>query len=127
MNLGGLFLIIIFIFKFEIYSSQENKLKFVDVCSNFQINENLFDGNCHLSQANVHNKLVQVLNFIKQYNNTKISIYDFIKDDLFKNTTFHFRQIYSQKSEYIKKLDGFIFNFILIIEKKTFLINLVLH
>lgn len=84
---------------------------FVYPCGDVGFYATFYIGECPLERENLYPKMTGIVDFIKN-SNQEIELYDFIKNYLFANATFYFRDNYKTHpnyNQYLRTLDGNLF------------------
>ncbi len=90
----------------EILKNRYTDTDFDIICLEFTKNEKCFTNQCTLfPEAQFFSFLNMKVDFIKKCDPKK-TIYEFLKDDLFLNSTDFFRSNYSNEMNYIDALNG---------------------
>lgn len=82
----------------------KDRTLFFEVCGTANINEILFRGACDLAKP--HPKLVEIVKFINS-SNSDLTIDDFLRNYLFKNSSFFFENKYKDNSTYLDTFKGY--------------------
>lgn len=89
--------------------------RFSVACGRFQDNEKLFFGKCTLN-SNPYDRIVEFTNYILN-SDANLDLDDFLRNYLTENATTYFRTTYKNNSSYIQKLDNFVSNLALVMDK----------
>lgn len=79
--------------------------RFTIKCGIVQSNEILFDGACHLGKYSVYNKITEIVELI-QSSDQSMTLNEFLRNELFKNSTAYFEDQYKDRPLFIQKLNS---------------------
>ena len=91
------------------------KISFNEACSEFIDNEILFFNKCSFSK-DVYNRLLELSNYVLE-SDPKLQLDDYLQNYLAKNSTFFFRQQYSNETQYLQSLDIFQTDLLKVLDK----------